>query len=464
MSNYQDFISAKTKKFQSSGFSVNDNALNNNLFPFQVYSVHQTLRAGRHALFADCGLGKTIMQLSWAEQVSLFCNRPVLILCPLVVADQTVSESQKFAIANVVRWSKSIIIPPIGVGIYVAHYEQLDSIDANLFAGIVLDESSILKNFEGKTRNQLIDTFANTPYKLCCTATPSPNDPMELGNHAEFLNVMTRNQMLAMYFVHDGGDTGKWRIKGHCEDMFWEWVSSWAIMMGKPQDIGFNMDGYELPPLNAIERAIKTQKRDNGQLFNDLAITATSYNSELRLTKVERIDEVASIVNASNECFIVWVRQNEESSAVLKLIPDAVEVSGSMSQDMKVERLGGFAKGNFRVLVTKPEICAYGLNYQHCANHVFAAPDFSFEKVYQAIRRSYRFGQKRSVNVFFVTTDTMKNVRAKFLQKQSAFKIMQEKMSLAMNRKRNNSDTKNAKQKQPLQIPVWLKSLSYASL
>jgi hypothetical protein len=293
---------------------------------------------------------------------------------------------------------------------------------------VVLDESSILKNFEGAIRTQIIELFNYTRFKLACTATPSPNDPMELGNHAEFLNVMSRSQMLAMYFVHDGGDTGKWRIKGHAVNTFYKWVASWSIMLTSPADIGFDGSKYILPSLNYLDIQIKTKQRE-GSLFNDVAVSATNFNQELRITKVDRMDKVAEIVNGSKENFIIWIKQNEEGELLKKLIPDAVEVSGSDDNEYKEKMLLGFADNKFRVLITKAKIAMYGLNYQNCANQVFASLDFSFEALYQSIRRSYRFGQDKSVNIYLVTTDTMQNVVESIKRKQTQFELMQKQMS-----------------------------------
>jgi DNA modification methylase len=248
---------------------------------------------------------------------------------------------------------------------------------------------------------------------------------------------MSRNEMLAMYFVHDGGETAKWRLKGHSEKIFWQWVSSWAIMLSKPSDIGFTNDGYNLPALNYIEKQIVTNKRDNGELFNNVAISATNFNQELRITKVERLSEVAEIVNNSTEPFIIWVKQNEEGEELRRLIPDAVEVKGNDTPEYKKEKLLGFANNAFRVLITKTKIAQFGLNYQNCNNQVFASLDFSFEGLYQAIRRSYRFGQKNEVNIYLVTTDTMQNVINSINHKQKQFEIMQQSMQQSMNEQFN---------------------------
>ena len=262
---YLDFLNKKQKAHIFSGFDVNENELNNQMFPFQKFIVKRALKAGKYAIFADCGLGKTLMQLEWANRVNKETNKPVLILAPLAVAGQTIKEGAKFHI-DICRYDGS------NAPIQISNYEQLENIDCSLFSGIVLDESSILKNFEGATKKLILDLFAKTPYKLACTATPSPNDPMELGNHSEFLDVMGRNEMLAMYFVHDGGETAKWRLKGHATKLFYQFIGSWAIMLNKPADIGFEMLGYDLPTLNLIEKQIVTPQRDNGQLFNDVII------------------------------------------------------------------------------------------------------------------------------------------------------------------------------------------------
>jgi len=425
---YLDFLKKKQKTHISSGFDINENDLNSQMFDFQKFIVMRAIRAGKYAIFADCGLGKTFMQLEWANQISKRINKPVLILAPLAVSGQTINEAKRFGLH-----CEKLKSDVFGFGVYITNYEQLENVNSDQFCGVVLDESSILKNFEGSIKKQIIDSFANTPYKLACTATPSPNDPMELGNHSEFLDVMSRTEMLAMYFVHDGGETAKWRLKGHSIESFYHFVGTWAIMLNKPQDIGFEMQGYSLPSLNLLEKQIITPKRDNGSLFNDAIISATNFNEELRLTKVERMDEVARIVNESDENFIIWIKQNEEGELIKKLIPDAIEVKGSDSPEYKEKTLLGFANNDFRVLVTKTKIAQFGLNYQNCRNQIFASLDFSFEGLYQAIRRSYRFGQKNEVNIYLITTDTMSNVKQAIDNKQKQFESMQDAMSKSIN-------------------------------
>lgn len=427
MNEYLEFLESKQKSHILSGFDVNENKLHNDLFPFQKFCVRRALKAGKYAFFEDCGLGKTIQQLVWAYHVNLHTSKPVLILAPLAVVGQTIHEGDKFNIP-VVRYDGS------NYPIQISNYDQLENIDTSIFGGIVLDESSILKNFEGATKQLILEKFKTTPYKLACTATPSPNDPMELGNHSEFLDVMTRNEMLAMYFVHDGGETAKWRLKGHAIKLFYQFIGTWAIMLNKPQDIGFEMVGYALPKLNLIEHQIITPKRDNGSLFNDVIISATNFNSELRLTKKERLDKVLEIVNNSpDENFIIWIKQNEEGDLLRKLLPEAIEVKGTDSNEWKEKHLLGFGNDEFRVLISKTKIASFGMNYQNCRNQIFASLDFSFEGLYQAIRRSYRFGQKNEVNIHLITTDTMANVKKSIDTKQNQFKIMQDEMAHAIN-------------------------------
>jgi hypothetical protein len=429
---YEEFLQSKIARIVESGFDVKESQLSPFMFPFQSFIVKRALKIGKFAIWADCGLGKSLMQLSWAEQVYQQTGHPVLILAPFAVVGQTIQEGEKFNIK--VERASSVYAKPNDAPIQIANYEQLQNIDTSIFYGVVCDESGILKNFEGQTKKLIVDTFAHTPYKLCCTATPSPNDVMELGNHAEMLNVASRNEMLAQYFVHDGGETAKWRLKKHAEKQFWQWVSTWAIMLSKPADIGFKMTGYDLPPLNLIERQITTPQRENGQLFNDVAVSATNFNAELRLTAVKRLDEVAGIVNGTpDEPFLIWVKQDAEADQLKKLILGAIEVRGTDKPEYKESKLLGFARGEFRVLITKTRIASFGLNYQHCRNQVFASLDFSFEQLYQGIRRSYRFGQKNEVNIYMVTTDTMQNVIQSINNKQKQFEIMQKEMSEAVN-------------------------------
>ena len=427
---YDEFLETKKRKRIESGLDIDVSQLNGNLFDFQKYCVQQALKAGKFALFEDCGLGKTIQQLEWSRQVSDYTGKPVLILAPLGVVPQTIQEGDKFGY-TVEELGLTLFDQDLKKGIYITNYDNIDNIDCCLFSGIVLDESSILKNFQGKTKQKIIDNFAHTPFKLACTATPSPNDTMELCNHAEFLDVMTRNEMLAMYFVHDGGSTSSWRLKGHARQAFWDFVSTWAVMLANPSDIGFDGRSYILPKLNVIEEFVTTKRKQNGMLFNDIAVSATEFHRELSSSLEERLSRVVELVNSSDESFIVWIGHDEEGKYLRERIKDAIEVKGSDQKGFKKEMLLGFGKGQFRVLITKLGIAQFGLNYQNCHNQIFASLDFSFESTYQGIRRSYRFGQTKDVNVWLVITDTMQNVKKTFEEKQKQFEEMKLAMSAA---------------------------------
>ena len=420
---YEDFLKSKTHNIQLSGFECNNDWPW--LYPFQQHCVNLALRKGKFALFEDCGLGKTRQQITWADEVAKYSGKPVLILAPLAVVNQTIEEAKLIGI-NIIEYNNNVNENAI----YITNYEQLDNIDCSVFSGVVLDESSILKNFSGATRNKLVELFCNTKYKLCCTATPSPNDELELGNHSEFLGYMSSSDMRAMFFTTDKDiiKGNKYRLKAHAIKEFYKWVSSWAIMLSKPSDIGFSDDGYILPELNFVERQIITSKKDNGLLFNDVSVSATTHNKELRNTLNERLNVVADLVNASKEQFIIWIKQDIEGDYLRKIIPDAVEVAGSDKPEIKKKNLLGFAHNDFRVLITKTKIGSMGLNYQNCHNQIFCALDFSFESLYQSIRRSYRFGQKSAVNIYLITTDTMQNVSLSIKEKEIKFTKMQNEM------------------------------------
>lgn len=426
--NYQDFLNQKQKKLQDSGFEITESKLNKNLFDFQKFIVMKALLKGRYAIFADCGLGKTLMQLEWAAQVVKHTKQSVLILAPLAVSGQTINEGKKFGI-EVHRYFQQK-----GVGIYITNYEQLDNVDCSKFSGVVLDESSILKNFTGVYKRLIIERFKGTQFKLACTATPAPNDLSEIGNHSEFLDVMDANDMRMRWFVRDN-DINDYRIKGHAEEDFFGWIASWASVLRSPSDIGYDGARFKLPKLLFHEKEITTERRENYQLFNSTSVNATDFNRELRLTVIPRLEAAREIVDKSDEPFIVWVNHNSEEERVKELIPEAVSVRGSDSQKSKEDHLLGFADGDFRVLVTKKKIAQFGLNFQNCNNQIFASLDFSFEGLYQAIRRSYRFGQKKPVNIYIITTDTMTNVLKAIKHKQSEFDKMMNKISTLVNAK-----------------------------
>ena len=413
MNEYQEFLKSKQKSKDHKGFAALP--MNDKLFPFQQFIVERNLSKGKHAVFADCGLGKTVMELETASQIVRHTNKPVLILAPLVVVAQTKREAEKFGF----DLDK----------ITITNFENLHNINPQEYAGLIVDESSIMKNFEGQIKKQLFEYFHNTPYKFAFTATPSPNDPMELANHSEFLGYQSRLGMLATYFINDQDHTSKWRLKGHAVEKFYQFVSDWAIMLTNPADIGYPMQGYDLSEVIYKEHQLITENDfSNGMLFPSLAVSATEFNKELRRTKEQRIAKAIDIANANEEPHIVWVKHNDEGKEVTAGIRGAVEVSGSDKPEEKAQKLLDFVDGKFRVLVTKPKIAQYGLNFQHCLNQTFMSPDFSFEGFYQAVRRSHRFGKKGDVTVNIVTTDTMQNVISIIKEKEKQFKQMQQLM------------------------------------
>lgn len=414
MDNYKDFLKSKEKTFLSSGFDIDDEKLNTNLFDFQRYIVKVALSKGRFAVFADCGLGKTLMQLSWAEAVYNQTNKPVLLLAPLAVVQQTKNECLKFGIDQ--------------NSFDITNYEQLKNIDVSKYSGVVLDESSILKGRDGKLSRYIIDVFKGTPYKLACTATPSPNDHMELGQHSEFLGAMSYLEMLAMFFVHDGGETSKWRLRKHAKDNFWKYVCTWSISLDNPSTLGFDSDGYDLPEIEYIEHIIPVENNTNS-LFGDVAVSATELHRDLKRSFDKRINETVELIKKENEQSIVWTLKNDEATKLNKVIDDSINVQGSDKPETKAKNLNGFADKEFTNLITKTSIASFGMNYQQCHNMIFTSYDFKFEAFYQAVRRCYRFGQKNKVTVHLLVPESQVNVRKSILEKEKKHKQMIQEMA-----------------------------------
>lgn len=411
---YKEFLKQKEKGFISSGFDVNDNELNINLFDFQKHIIKIALKKGRFSIFADCGLGKTLMQLSWSECVYNKTNKKVLILAPLAVVNQTKNEAIKFNISL------------DSFDIY--NFEQLKNINVDNYSGVVLDESSILKGRDGKLSRLIIDSFLKTPYKLCCTATPSPNDHMELGQHSEFVGSMSYLEMLAMFFVHDGGETSKWRLRKHAQDDFWNFVCTWSISLDNPKSLGFNGDGYNLPEIEYIEHIIPVENNTN-TLFGDVAVSATDLHKDLKRSFNKRIEKTIDLVNNSDEQFIIWTLKNDEANELKKVINDSINVQGSDKPEFKSKHLNGFADKEFKALITKTSIASFGMNYQNCSNMIFTSYDFKFEAFYQAVRRCYRFGQVNKVKVHLLVPESQINVRKTILEKENKHKTMIKEMS-----------------------------------
>lgn len=396
---YQRFLESKRITDKPSGFSPR--SLNPALFNWQADITRWALRRGRAALFEDCGLGKTPQQLEWAQQVCNETGGNVLVLTPLAVNYQTKSEGEKFCIPVIVCKDQFEVKP----GINVTNYEKLQHFSPREFAGVVLDESSILKSYTGKIRTQIIESFSQTPYRLACTATPAPNDYMELGNHAEFLGVMTRVEMLATFFTHDGGETSKWRLKGHAENEFWKWLASWAVYIRKPSDLGYPDDDFILPAKNETVVSIEGVATD-GYLFPMAAASLEEQRKVKRASLSSRVQACADLVNAkSNGHWIVWTELNDEANALEKMISGAVQIAGADNPSDKERKLIAFSRGEFRVLVTKASIAGFGMNWQHCNQMAFVGLSHSYEDLYQAIRRCWRFGQKNPVDVYLFMVD-----------------------------------------------------------
>lgn len=407
---YADFIAVKRKRAVHVGFESGE--MHPSLFDHQRCIVQWACRVGRAGVFADTGLGKTRMQLQWAREVARHTGGRVLLLAPLAVGDQTRAEGLSL-------WGDLD-------GIDILNYERLHKVDPTAYAGVVLDESSILKSFDGRTRTQIIDAFRETPYRLACTATPSPNDHTELGNHAEFLGVCTYAEMLAEYFVHDtgtgAGGTAAWRLKGHAVNAFWRWVSSWAVVIRRPSDLGYDDSGYDLPPLRTHTTTVAAPRQELS-LFATPAMGLAEQRVVRRATVADRCAAAAEIARQPGPC-IVWCELNDESAAVAAAVPDCVEVTGSDDLEDKRAKLTAFSTGEARVIVTKASIAGFGMNWQHCSRMVFVGSTHSFEQYYQAVRRCWRFGQSSPVDVHVIRTDADDAITSNLARKIAQFDSM----------------------------------------
>ena len=417
--NYEEFLSNKRFVLESSGFDIDISELNPKLFQYEKDVVRWALKKGKACIFSDCGTGKTAMQLEWAQKVHEHTNGMILILAPLAVAEQTKREGEKFGIDVKVCEKQDDCVN----GINITNYEKLDRFVANKFVGIVLDESSILKSYSGKVRTSIINNFHEVPYKLACTATPAPNDYMELGNHSEFCGVMTRAEMLSMFFVHDGGQTSKWRLKGHAQDVFWQWLATFSVFIDNPKNIGYDMDGFDLPELNVTEIVVD----------GDMPISETLTLSERRQARKDslelRCEKAAELVNSSDERWLVWCDLNDESSRLHELINESVEVRGSDNPEHKGKSMLAFSDGKIKALVTKPSIAGFGMNWQNCHNMIFTGLSDSYEQFYQAVRRCWRFGQEYPVNVYIIISAREGCVKENIERKQADFLKMQKEMT-----------------------------------
>ena len=453
--NYTEFIEHKTQGGADSGFKPL--WMPDCLYDFQAAMTEWSIRKGRAQIMADCGLGKTPMGLTWASNVARHTLKPTLYITPLAVGGQTIREAEKFGIeAKQSRDGKS------DGHIIVTNYERLHYFSPDDFGGVVCDESSVLKNFNGQRKGEITSFMRKVKYRLLQTATAAPNDYIELGTSSEALGYMGHMDMLNRFFKNDlnnsaqgrmRGEVIKWRLKGHAETPFWRWVCSWARAMRRPSDLGFDDRAFTLPALHEIEHLVEAEQLADGMLFALPAVGLKEQREERRRSVEERCQKVADLVNHTGQPALVWCHLNDEGDMLEKLIPDAVQVSGADSDDAKEERLLAFADGKARVLITKPKIGAWGLNFQHC-NHVTFFPSHSFEQYYQAVRRCWRFGQKREVKVDIITTEgergVMRNLQRKALQADEMFSRLVTEMNHALAIDRANNMTKK------LEIPKWL--------
>jgi hypothetical protein len=455
---YDDFLAAKAVTAAAVGIA-NPSDVSPTLFPFQRDTVKWALRQGRAAIFFGCGLGKTGMQLAWADAVARHTARPVLILAPLAVSHQTKREGDKFNVPVTVAKSQEDVRP----GVNVTNYERLGKFTASEFGGVVLDESGILKSYMGATKQALVESFSRTPFRLCCTATPAPNDHMELGNHCEFLGVMSSHEMLARWFMPDQSSFGTYVIRGHAVESFWNWVASWARCAETPSDIGYADDGFILPELSIERRIVDVDvTHERGEtLFRIPEMSATSVHKEKRRTSSARAQEIARLVAAEpGEQWLIWTDTNYEAEALAEAIPEVVEVSGDDSDEIKEARLLGFVDGSVRTLLTKSKIAGFGLNLQNCARMAFVGPSFSYEAFYQNVRRAWRFGQTRPVKVYITLATTEVHVWDVVSRKAEGHSRMKDAMRAAMFRAQQRESAKVQYVAEHMgSLPTWLRNL-----
>jgi superfamily II DNA or RNA helicase len=450
---YEKFIESKALVDIPTG--IDPPELIDSLYGFQRDIVSWALRRGRACIFADCGMGKTIMQLEWARCVSDHGGN-VLIVAPLAVAHQTVSEGGKFGIN--VEYRRDGVASPITI----TNYEMLEHFNPSDFVGVVLDESSILKSYTGKFRNMIIQRFINVPFRLACTATPAPNDFMELGNHAEFTGAMTGSEMLSAFFINDPANVGRYKLKGHADaGPFWDWMAGWSVMIRQPSDLGYGNGKFTLPEMNLHHHTVTADNSDCSTLFAMAAYTMQERLQARRDTIKKRTEAVAKMAN-NDETWIVWCNLNSEAELATELIDGAVNVTGSMSIDAKSDAMMAFSRGEIRVLVTKPKIAGFGMNWQHCSNVAFLGLNDSWESYYQAVRRCWRFGQERTVNVHIVTADIEGEVVSNISRKDAAAEEMHRSMidhtkyiSAGAIRK-DRQFTRKYTNDTTIEVPVWL--------
>ena len=450
---YSDFLASKKRIVIPTG--IRPKGLSPELFPYQTDVVEWALNLGRAAIFAGTGLGKTLMQLEWAREVS--AHGKVLILAPLAVAAQTVLEGARFGIA-VTHCHEA---EDVRDGINITNYDRMHKFDASEFVGIVLDESSILKGSTGKMRTAIIETWRNHRFRLACTATPAPNDYIEIANHAEFLGVMKTSEMLATYFIHDAGSTQDWRLKGHAETLFFKWIASWAVMFRRPSDLGYSDSAYMLPSLHLHQHIVESTSIPEGMLF---AVEAQGL-LDRRRARTESIDDRVEMARSiialePNEPWLIWCDLNSESEMLTKSIPGAVQLTGSDAPEYKEQTLLGFASGAIPIMVSKPKIAGFGMNFQRCARVMFVGLSDSWESYFQAVRRCWRFGQKREVHCHIIIASAegavLANINRKEKQADKMLDSLVRECQLHKAPEANHREDRHVFTKK-IEVPSWMK-------
>ncbi len=427
---YEKFLQTKQFIDEKSGFEIELDNLNPVLIDWQKIITKWAIARGRAAIFAGCGLGKTLMQAEWCCQIHKKEKQPLLIVAPLAVSFQTIQLAKEMMDIDINLCENQ---NDIVNGINITNYEKLHKFNASALCGICLDESSILKSFSGSTRNQIIEMFSKTKYRLACTATPAPNDYMELGNHAEYLGTMTRTEMLSTFFINDTKDTGKWRLKGHVKNnIYWKWLSSWAVMIEKPSDIGFDDNQFILPEITYHEHILKSNAKPKTGFFLQTAKTLEDRRHVRNDTIQERVNDAANIINQSNDGWIVWVNLNAEGEFANKQIENSVEVAGRHNDEIKADRMMGFANGKYLRLISKPKIAGFGMNFQICNNAAFIGLSDSWEQFYQAVRRIWRFGQKKPVHIHIFIEEREGSILKNIHRKEKQARTMLENMIINM--------------------------------
>lgn len=455
---YKEFLKTKAIVATPTGFDIDKSELNENMFDFQKDLCKWALKKGKSAILIGCGCGKTIIQLEWAHQVHVHTGKSVLILAPLSVVNQTSKEATKFGIETVHVCRTQADVKD---GLNITNYEMIEHFDTSVFAGIVLDESSILKSFTSKTTGQLTELFRKTPYKLLCSATIAPNDFTEIGTTCEFLGIMSRTEMLATYFIHDGGKTADWRLKKSGRSKFWEWMATWAVCFNNPNELGYEIDGYDLPELH-IKTILTKSKVGEYELFAKVAETLQERREARKESMEDRTDKASSLANSSKETWLCWVDYNDESSMLSKKCRDSVEVKGSDEPEHKAKASIDFAEKNIHCLVSKPSIFGFGSNFQSCHNMIFCGLSDSYERFYQAVRRCWRFGQTQEVNVYIILSEKEVSILNNIERKQSQMDEMQKEMTALMKEvtlseiKHTTRIVDTYKPRKEMRMPVWV--------